>query len=438
MVHAISDINHLDTKMTAIRDTSAQDKTIALPASQRTKKAALVAIGLLVVLAAGTMLIKTWSSSTRSVSMARLSIAPVVRATLTRDVLVNGRVVAAVSPTLYATASSTVTLKVNAGDSIKKGDIVAALESPDLSNTLKREQAIYEQLEAEVARQHILARKQKLLARRDADQAEIDRVAAQRTFQRLDKAGQAGVIAKLDYEKAKDTLKSAEIRAKHSELATVLENDDVDLTMKTKRSQLLQQKLVRDNAQRRVDELQLRAPVEGFVGTLSTTDGSVVAANAPLMTLVDLSQLEIQVEIPESFIADLGLGVQAEITINGSTFLGKLSALSPEVVNNQVLARVRFENSQPAGLRQSQRVSVRLLIEEKTNVLTLPRGSFMEHGGGRYAYVLQGGLATRRPIKLGATSIAAVEIVEGLNEGEKVVIAGSDSFEDAPTVSINK
>ncbi len=159
---------------------------------------ALVAIALLIVLAGSATLIKTWRSSSRSVSMVRLSIAPLVRATLTRDVLVNGRVVAAVSPTLYATAASTVTLKVKAGDTIKKGDVVAELESPDLSNTLQREQAIYDQLEAEVARQHILARKQKLIARRDADQAEIDRVSAERTFQRVDKAGQLGVIAKLD------------------------------------------------------------------------------------------------------------------------------------------------------------------------------------------------------------------------------------------------
>jgi HlyD family secretion protein len=328
-------------------------------------------------------------------------------------------------------------LRVKAGDTVKKGDIVAELESPDLSNQLKREQASYEQLEAEVARQRILARKQKLLARRDADQAEIDRVAAERTYQRVEKAGLLGVVAKYDFLKAQDTLKTAEIRAKHAELATALENEDVDLTLKTKLSQLQQQRLARDDAKRKVDELKLKAPVDGMVGTLSVANRSVVAANTALMTLVDLSQLEVELEIPEAYVADLGLGMTAEVTINGVKAIGKLSALSPEVVKSQVLARVRFNEAQPQGLRQSQRVSARLLIEEKNNVLLLPRGPFVESEGGRFAYIVEKGFAKRTPLKIGATSISAVEILDGLKEGDSVVVAGTDIFENAVSISLN-
>jgi HlyD family secretion protein len=338
---------------------------------------------------------------------------------------------------LYASAPGTVTLRVTAGDTVKKGQILAELESPDLSNLLKREQSSYEQLEAEVARQRILARKQKLLARRDADQAEIERVAAERTYQRIEAAGVAGVIAKLDFMKAQDTLKSAEIRARHAEQASTLENEDVEMVLKTKLSQLQQQRLVRDNAQRRVDELKLQAPVDGLVGTLSASNRSVVAANAALMTLVDLSQLEVELEIPESYVADLGISMNVEITINGVKNLGKLSAISPEVVKNQVLARVRFSGQQPAGLRQSQRVSARLLIEEKPNVLLLPRGPFVESEGGRFVYIVEAGVARRQAIKMGATSITAVELQEGLKLGDQVVIAGSELFENALSVSLN-
>jgi hypothetical protein len=111
-------------------------------------------------------LFSTWRSSEASVSAARLRIAEVSRGTLVRDASVNGRVVAAVSPTLYAKASSTVNLKVAAGDTVKKGQVLAVLESPDLADVLKRETSTYEGLKAEVARQQILSRKQKLLARR--------------------------------------------------------------------------------------------------------------------------------------------------------------------------------------------------------------------------------------------------------------------------------
>lgn len=420
-----------------IRDTSAQDAILIAAPVWHSKKLYIWIAIVLAIVVAGVIVLSAWAGSTKSVNLTRLKIAQVSRGLLVRDVAVNGRMVAAISPTLYSTASSTVTLRVKAGDSVKKGDIVAELESPDLSNQLKREQASYEQLEAEVARQHILARKQKLLARRDADQAEIDRVAADRTFQRIEKAGLLGVVAKYDFLKAQDTLKTAEVRAKHAELATALENEDVDLTLKTKLSQLQQQRLVRDDAKRKVEELKLKAPVDGMVGTLSVANRSVVAANTALMTLVDLSQLEVELEIPESYVADLGLGMTAEVTINGVKATGKLSALSPEVVKNQVLARVRFNGEQPSGLRQSQRVSARLLIEEKPNVLLLPRGPFVESEGGRFAYLVDKGIARRTPLKIGATSISAVEILDGLKEGDKVVIAGTELFENAVSVSLN-
>jgi HlyD family secretion protein len=347
-----------------------------------------------------------------------------------RDASVNGGIVAAVSPTLYLTAPSTVNLKVSAGDTVKRGDVLAVLESPDLSDALKREVSSYEQLKAEVARQQILARKQKLLAQREADTAEIDRLSAQRTLERYESVAQVGIIAKIDYQKAKDALNSSQ--------AAALEGDDVALALKTKVNELERQRLSMANAQRRVDELTVRAPVDGFIGTLNVQNRMVVAANAPLMTLVDLSKLEVELEVPETYVADIGLGMTAEIQLGSSLATGKLSALSPEVVKNQVLARVRFDGEQPKGLRQSQRVTARLLIEEKPNVMLLPRGPFFESEGRRFAYLVQDSIAVRTPIRMGATSINSVEILSGLKPGDKVVIAGTDTFENAARVSINQ
>jgi HlyD family secretion protein len=421
-----------------IRDTSHQDTVIAPPAGRQLKRKLIALAVAVAVVAGGAVLYNNWSGSSHSVNAARLRIADVTRGTLVRDAAVNGRIVAAVSPTLYSTSPSSVTLKTHAGDTVKKGDVLAILESPDLTDELKREQATFQELTAEVARQQILARKQKMLARRDADTAEIERLSAQRTLERYDSVSNEGVVAKIDYQKAKDALQAAEIRARHAAQAAELEGDNVLLELKTKSAQLERQKLNLANAQRKVDELTVRAPVDGFIGTLSVPNRSVVPANAPLMTLVDLSALEVEVEVPETYVADLGLGMSAEIQVGGGKAMGKLSALSPEVVKNQVLARVRFDGKQPDGLRQSQRVSARLLIDEKPNVLMLPRGSFVESEGGRYAYVLRDGVAVRTPIKLGATSVTAVEILSGLKQGDKVVVAGTETFENAARVSVNQ
>jgi len=420
-----------------IRDTSAQDKVISPAPNARKKQIAIWGGGAVFAIVAIALLLSSWRGSSQSVSAARLRIATVTHGTLVRDASVNGKVVAAISPTLYATAVGTVNLKVNAGDTVKKGDILAIVESPDIQDEFKREQSSYEQLEAEVARQQILARKQKLLARRDADQAEIERASAELTLERMDKAGGEGVVAKNDYMKAKDALRSAIIRSTHASAAAELENDDVALELKTKQSQLQRQRLTMEYARRKVEDLKVKAPVNGFIGSLSVANRSVVPANTALMTLVDLSVLEVELEIPESYVADLGLGMNAEITIGDTKAVGKLSALSPEVVKNIVLARVRFNGTQPAGLRQSQRVAARLLIEERPNVLMVARGPFVENEGGKFAYVVEGGIAERRPIRIGATSISSVEILDGLKDGDSVVIAGTETFENAARISIN-
>lgn len=417
-----------------IRDTSAQDHVIAAPAGAAAKKKLAWLLGTIALLALTVFLLSGWLSSERSVDASRLRIAEVSRGTLIRDAAVNGRVVAAVSPTLYAPAISTVTLKIHAGDTVKKGDVLAVLDSPDLSNELAREKASLEQLEAEVARQRILAEKQKLVARRDADEAEVARLGAERILQRTERGYKAGAIAEVEYLRAQDALKSAQIRSKQAAQASGLEIADVGLELKTRLSQLERQRLTVADVQRRVDELNVRAPVDGVIGTLSVADRAVVAANTALMTVVDLSQLEVELEIPESYADDLGLGLSAEVSIGAIKATGKLSAISPEVVRNQVLARVRFDGKQPAGLRQNQRVAVRIVMDERKDVLKVERGAFYESGGGAAAYVVNGDTAVRTPIQTGAVSVREIEIVSGLKAGEQIVISDTGDFQKAARV----
>ncbi len=420
-----------------IRDTSAQDRPVAptqAPRSRRPLWLAGAAVGAVLVLG---WLLSGWMGSSGSVSAERLRFAEVTRGTLVRDAAVNGRVVAAVSPTLYAPAGGTVTLKIKAGDTVKQGDVMAVLDSPELQNELQRERATLAQLEAEVARQRILARKASLLAQRDADDAEVTRLAALRDLQRAQRGYELGAIPEVDFLRAKDTLQSAEIRAKHAATAAGLEGSDVALALKTQEQLLERQRLLTANVERRVEELNVRAPVDGIIGTLSVADRAVVVANTALMTVVDLSRLEVELEVPEAYAEDLGLGMAAEVSIGATRAVGKIAAVSPEVVNNQVLARVRFDGEQPPGLRQNQRVSARVLFEEKPDVLMVARGPFLESLGGRYAYVVRDGVAERTAVRIGATSVSNIEVLEGLQPGDRIVIAGTDAFEDAERIAIN-
>ena len=193
-----------------------------------------------------------------------------------------------------------------------------------------------------------------------------------------------------------------------------------------------------DEVQRQVDALTLRAPFDGQVGQVQATQHTQVAANAPVLGVVDLSRFEIEIKVPESFARDLAIGMPAQLTSgSGQPFPGEISAVSPEVVNGEVVARIRFSDQQPPGLRQSQRMSARVLLDTRKDVVKVERGPFVEQSGGRYAWVVNGSTATRRPVQFGVSSLGEVEIIQGLQPGERVVVSGTDLFGDAERVSIN-
>ena len=152
--------------------------------------------------------------------------------------------------------------------------------------------------------------------------------------------------------------------------------------------------------------------------------------------MIDLSALEVELTVPEVFAHDLAIGMPAQIG-DGGEMKGEVSAVSPEVVSGQVTARVKFVDGKPAGLRQSQRLTTRILIDEHPNVLMVERGPFVDTGAGRVAYIVRNGVAERSPIEIGATSLNAVELVNGVKEGDRVVISGTDVFNGAPRVVLN-
>ncbi|HOX70872.1 MAG: HlyD family efflux transporter periplasmic adaptor subunit [Dokdonella sp.] len=422
-----------------IRDTSAQDRQLKHEPKRgkRWIKFGIGAAALAVLLALVIPTALRLFSSDTSASMSRLRIAEVKRGTLTRDVSVQGSVVAAVSPTLYATSAGTVTLKVNAGDKVSKDQVLAEVVSPELSNRLQQEQATREGLDIEVKRAGLDHRKQQLAAKKLLDQAMIDRQTAKREVERTQRAFDAGAMSEMDLLRTKDALAKADITVANAEADMKLDIESLAFELKSKRLALDRQSLLAEDLQRQVEELKVRSPVDGQVGQLIVQQRANVAANAPILTVVDLSALEIEVKVPEVFAHDLAIGMGAEIRDNAGVYPGEISAVSPQVIDGQVSGRIRFGDSKPAGLRQNQRLTTRILMDEHPNVLMVERGPFVDTGAGRVAYVVRDGVAERTPIEVGATSLNAVEIISGVKEGDRLVISGTDQFNGAQRVAIN-
>ena len=129
----------------------------------------------------------------------------------------------------------------------------------------------------------------------------------------------------------------------------------------------------------------MRSPVTGIVGNLQVDQKAAVGRNAPVMAVVDLSAFEVEANVPESYSDDLGLGMMAEVLIGADRALAEVVAVSPEIVDNQVTTRLRFAGGTPAGLRQNQRLTTRILLENIPDALVVDRGQFLESGAGRVA-----------------------------------------------------
>ncbi len=421
-----------------IADTSAQD--VQLAPKTKHKRNLIGGGALLFVLIIAWFVIPVvnrWANTTVTVPLDRLRIATVTTGDLIRDVSVQGRVVAAISPTLYATAPGSITLYVEAGSAVEKGQELALVDSPELTNRLKQAQSTHEQQTIELERQRIESRQLALEKRKDVDLADVAVVAANREKRRADEAHKVGVISVIDFEKAQDDLRNAELAYEHAIADARLFDERLAFELKASELALERQQLRVSDLQRQVDELLLQSPVDGVVGDLLVEQKNAVSRDTPVMSVVDLSRFEIDAQIPESYADDLVIGMQAEVLLSGQTYAGELVAVSPEIVGNQVASRIRFSGEMPQNIRQNQRLTTRILLEERPNVLMLQRGQFLESGGGRIAYVLDDdGIAVRRHIEIGALSLGAVEIIKVLREGYDVVISSIDQFRGAESVLV--
>jgi HlyD family secretion protein len=338
---------------------------------------------------------------------------------------------------LYARSAGTVTLDVHAGDKVTKGQVLAEIDSPELTNKLKQEQATLDSLGLDVERANIDNRKAQAASQMAYEQAVIDRQTAEREVERNQKAFTMGAQPEMTVLRAKDALAKAKLSEVNAQHNTQLDRDSLAFELKTKRFALDRQKLLVDDLSRQVDELKMRSPVDGQVGQLVIQQRANVAASAPILSVVDLSALEVEVQVPEVFAHDLGVGMAAQIQDGGDVYSGEVSAISPEVINGQVTGRIRFGDKKPAGLRQSQQLTTRILMDEHPNVLMVERGPFIDTGAGRVAYVVRNGTAERTTIQIGATSLNSVEIVSGVKEGDRIVISGTDEFKGAQRVALN-
>lgn len=419
-----------------IKDTSGQD-TVLVPSTSKRLKLPLIIGGCALLVSALVWASLGTDSVSKSLSRSDITTAKLFVGTLTRDVATTGKIVAANAPILYSTEEGTVTLLSNPGDTVNKGDVVAKLDSPRLTNQLEQAKSLLAGMESALERAKLDARRDQLQAYQTLDIATVDLEAADRESRRGEELIQSQLIGQIDYEKGKDDLHKAKLKFKHAEQEVALTKDTLTFEIKNKALEVERQTLAVRELERQVDALNIVAPVNGIIGNWITEQKTRLSANQPILTVVDLSAYEAELAVPESYADDLGLGMEVELSFGSIKLMGKLSSISPEVRNREVTARVQFDQSDSLTLRQNQRISARVLLEHRPNVLMVKRGVFMTSGGGNVAYQVEGDLASRREVKLGSTSLSQVEVLDGGKAGDEWVISSVDPFNHAEQVRIH-
>ena len=406
-----------------IPGTSAMDKPIAQArvAPRRWGVAAGVAAAIVAV-AALAPAARRWAGADRAIDANRVRIADVVRGDLERDVSAQGRIVAALHPTLFSPAQGIVALAVKAGSEVKQGQLLARVDSPELQSRLVQERSTLQSLQSDLGRQEIATRQ-------SVDVLTMRLAAAGRGRERADALFKEGLLNKVDQEKAVDDLAEATLSLRNAK-------ESAQLDIGNRRLAVARQQSVVSEMLRLVGGLEVTAPFDGMVAGINVQDRDAVAQNQPLLTVVNLSAFEVEFDIPENYARDMAAGTPAEIQYEGKTYPGRVTAVSPEVKDSQVRGTVVFDGETPPNLRQSQRVSVRMVLERRSDVVKTARGPFLESGGGRHAYVVENGVAAKREIEVGAVSVSEVEITRGVKPGEKVVVSDTSVFEGARTVLI--
>jgi HlyD family secretion protein len=437
----ITQLKRPDGSSHSVRGTADQDVPLSEARATerrrtRHRRHLLATAAAILALTAFAWIAHTWVRSSHVIPAEHLRVATVQKGHYVRDVAAQGTVVAAVDPTLFAISAGTVSYRVHAGDAVHKGEILATLDSPDLTDEYQRERATLDSLDAALAHQQIEIRRQLLTSQQQADLAQVAIQAADRDLKRAQWAWDIHAISERDYQHAIDDVSKAKLNFDHARQSAGLDRDSVVLDLKTRRIERDRQALVVAALKQRLDELSVRSPVDGMVANLAQPEKAHVADSAPLLTVVDLSALEIEFRVGESYASDIKPGMAAEIALEGRTLSGTVTAISPEVRQNEVTGRVKF-NTPERGLRQNERASVRIILDERDGVIKFERGADID-ATTRSVYVVRGDHAVRTPVELGAASMSEIEVIRGLSPGDSVIISDTRDFKEAPELLIGK
>ena len=204
------------------------------------------------------------------------------------------------------------------------------------------------------------------------------------------------------------------------------------------RSRLSQLESLAELRLQQVAALDVRAGIAGVLQQIPVEPGQRVNPGTLLARVADVGRLQAELRIPETQARDVQVGLPAEIDTRNGIVAGRVSRVDPAVENGTVTVDVTLEGELPRGARPDLSVDGTITLERLENVLSMRRPTYGQPDAtiGLYRLTDDGGSAVRVPVRLGRSSVDTIEVVEGLSEGDRVILSDTSGFDDADRVDI--
>ncbi|PUA30775.1 MAG: hypothetical protein B0W54_00810 [Cellvibrio sp. 79] len=425
---------------TGIQGTAKQDIVLPIPRFALTQLK-IILLGFSGLIALSTVSFMLWRDQLQTdmrVVRSELRIASVTRGDLRREIAAMGKIVVANSPTLYSSADGIVTYEVKAGDRVKQGQLLLSVESPALTSRYQQANAVLARLQTELAGRELSAQKNQLEAKQTAQFAELNLRNAQRDFGRYQLGLDKGFVSQQEFDRAEENLHIAELKAQQAPeqltLITQMTKTEIQNTVK----QIEEQQAIVTELQREVNALNVNSPVDAMVGNLAVNQKSAVAMHQALITVIDLSHYEVEIEVPENYAPELSPGMAVEIKLDSNIYPGAITAIAPEVNAGQVKVRLHFTADEPQHLRQNQRITATILLEVRKDVLKLPRGLYAELDNGRNVFKVTGNKAFKTPVSYGVWGLDDIEVTHGVALGDEIIISDTSAYREIQSLYIKQ
>src|SRR6185437_11654362 len=248
-----------------------------------------------------------------------------------------------------------------------------------------------------------------------------------------------GVISGLAYKNSKS--KADELTTRNN-----IEGERLDINQKAIETQMAEQqaKVDQDRAladlkQKQLDALKVRAGIEGVLVDLTLQVGQHVTPGTMLAKVVQPDHLIAELKVAETQARDVQIGQPAVVDTHNGTVAGEVMRVDPAVQNGTVTVDVKLTGELPKGARPDLSVDGTIDLERLDNVLYVGRPAFGQENSTISLFKLEpgGSAGVRVPVKVGRASVNSIQVIEGLNEGDTVILSDMSRYDNTDRIRLD-